>query len=234
VLTLNRPAQRNALNAALVRELLQALRGADADPTVRALVVTGAGSVFSAGADLREFAADPPDSPAVAQRAQLFADLQSVFSEIAVPTIAAVNGPAVGAGASLAIAADLTLLSPQAALSYPEVRHGMVPGLMIPVLSARVGPKHAYELLATAAALDATTACRLGLANAVVAAEALLPRALDQAHTLASMEREVLRQTKQLMVALQGLPLRQAVAEATRQTLGPPQPPSPPARDPSP
>ncbi len=214
VLTLNRPGQRNALDTALVYDLLQALRHAQADPAVRAVVITGAGTVFSAGADLREFPADRPEPTAVARRTRLFAELQTVFGEILVPTVAAVNGAAVGAGASLAIATDLTLLSRDARLSYPEVRHGMVPGLMIPVLAARLGHKRAYELLATGAAVDATTAHWLGLANQVVAPDELMACTMAQAHTLASLDREVLQQTKRLLVALHGLPIPQAVAQA--------------------
>lgn len=214
VLTLNRPTQRNALDTALVEQVLQALRRADADPAVRAVVITGAGTVFSAGADLREFPSDRHDPLGVARRTRLFAELQTVFAEVGVPTLAAVNGHAVGAGASLAIAADLTLLSHDARLSYPEVRHRMVPSLMIPVLAARVGLKRAYELLATGAAIDAVTAQGLGLANSVVAPEALMPQALAQAKALGSMDREVLRRTKRLLLSLQGLPLEQAVAQA--------------------
>lgn len=218
VLTLNRPAQRNALDTTLVQQLLEALRHCDADPAVRVVVVTGAGPVFCAGADLREFPTDDPDAQAVAHRTRLFAELQTVFTELGVPTLAAVNGPAVGAGASLAIATDLTLLSHDARLSYPEVRHAMVPSLMLPGLLARVGLKCTYELLATGAPVDATRAMALGLANAVVAPEALLAQALALAKTLASMDREVVRHTKQLLWSMQGLPLRQAVALAHSHT----------------
>lgn len=211
LLTLNRPDRRNALDTALVRELLTAVRRADADPAIGAVVIAGAGPTFCAGADLGEFKADRADPIAESLRSDLFAELQILFGEVLVPTIAAVHGQAVGAGASLAVAADLTLLADDARLAYPEVRHGMVPSLMIPVLQHRLGRKRAFEALALAAPLDATEARMLGLANAVVPAVELLPEALRRASTIAGYDRATVRDTKRLIEEMDGMPVAQAV-----------------------
>lgn len=214
VLTLDRPQRRNALDSALARALIEAVRRADADAGIGAVVIAGNGPTFCAGADLGEFRGERADPVAESQRSDLFAELQLLFSEVRVPTIAAVQGQAVGAGASLAIGADLTLLAEDATLVYPEVRHGMVPSLMIPVLQHRLGRKRAYGLLALAAPLGAAEALALGLVNEVVPSGELMPAALRRARTLAGIDRAALRETKRLLEEMAGMPLGAAVRYA--------------------
>jgi enoyl-CoA hydratase/carnithine racemase len=213
-LTLNRPERRNALDTPLAIALLEALRAADADDSVGAVLLAGNGTVFCAGADLGEFKGDRANPEAEARRSDVFLDLQLVFEEIQVPVVCAVAGPAVGAGASLAIASDITVMGEGARLSWPEIVHGMVPSLMIGHLQRRTGRKQAFELLALGDALGAREALALGLANRVVPDPEVMDAASQLARTLASRSRAALRETKQLFVRDAGTPLPQALRTA--------------------
>jgi len=199
-LTLNRPERRNAINSALAEALLAALRQANCDPDVGAVLLTGNGSVFCAGADLGEFKGNLADASAEARRSDIFVELQLVFDALDVPVVCAFEGAAVGAGASLAISADITIMGSEARLAYPEILHGMVPGLMIAQLQRRTGRKLAFELLALGQSLDAQGALASGLANRVVAAGQAMAVASELATTLASRPRAAVRETKRLFV----------------------------------
>lgn len=213
-LTLARRDKRNALDTALARALLDALRAADADPAVGAVLLEGDGPVFCAGADLAEFRGERANPDAEALRSDVFLDLQLVFEAIRVPVVAAVGGPAVGAGASLAIAADLTVIGEGARLSWPEIVHGMVPGLMIAHLQRRTGRKPAFELLALGEPVGARDALALGLVSRVVA-DAQVPEAARAiATTLAGRPRAAMRETKGLFIESASLPIPDALREA--------------------
>ena len=122
ILTLNRPDKRNALNTALTQTLLDAVRAADVDESVRCVVLAGAGLGFCAGADLSEFKDLTPDKQhLVAARAQLTTDLQTVVSKLKKPVVTAIHGAAMGGGAGLAIAGDMAVMAEGAKL-------GKVPG----------------------------------------------------------------------------------------------------------
>ena len=132
ILTMNRPEKRNALNRALTQALLDGLRAADADDSIRSIVLTGAGPAFCAGADLTEFKDLTPDKAhLVAQRAELTMNLQGIFSRLTKPVVTAVNGAAMGGGAGLALAGDVALMASTAKLGYPEVRHGIVAAVVM-------------------------------------------------------------------------------------------------------
>ncbi len=115
ILTLNRPEKRNALDTALSRELLEALRTADADDAVRCVVLTGAGAAFCSGADLSEFKG-LSDPKAAETRAELTMNLHLIFSKMITPVVTAINGAAMGGGAGLAIAGDLAVMAESAKL----------------------------------------------------------------------------------------------------------------------
>lgn len=214
VLTLNRPDRRNALDTALASAVLQALRSADGDESVGAVLLTGMGTVFCAGADLGEFKGERANPEAEAHRNDIFLDLQLVFEEIRVPVVCAAAGAAVGAGASLAIAADFTVMGESARLSWPELMHGIVPSLMIGHLQHRTGRKSTFELLALAKPLQAWRAVEWGLANRVVADDEVFESAMQFARTLASSPRAAMRDTKHLFVSLAGRPLPDALHAA--------------------
>jgi enoyl-CoA hydratase/carnithine racemase len=166
LLRLDRPDKRNAMDRATIEALLVALRDAGADPAIRAIVLAGAGSAFSAGADLAEMRAlAAEDRPA---RAALTVALLDAPAHLGKPVVAAVAGAAMGAGASLALACDAVVMAEDARLAWPEAKHAMLPRLVAPVLLRHLGPKASFDLLATGRAVDATEALSLGLATRIV------------------------------------------------------------------
>ncbi|RMH43418.1 MAG: enoyl-CoA hydratase/isomerase family protein [Deltaproteobacteria bacterium] len=169
-LVLARPDARNAMTEAMGREIRDAVAAVNADGGVRALVVRGEGSAFSAGGDfdmLAERQADSFDSNRAAMLA--FYRLYLAIRTLRVPSIAAVHGPAVGAGACFAIACDLRFAGPRAKFGFTFVRLGLHPGMGATYLLPRlVGPAAAAELLLSGRVIEADRAARLGLVNAVV------------------------------------------------------------------
>src|SRR5437870_9706659 len=167
ILTLNRPEKRNALDTALTRDLLEALRTADADDAVRCVVLTGAGPGFCAGADLSEFKG-MKDPKAAEMRAELTMQLHLAFSKMITPVVTAINGAAMGGGAGLAIAGDLAVMAQSAKLGYPETKHGIVAAIVMANLVRQIGRKAAFELVALGEPIDAKRALALGMVNRVV------------------------------------------------------------------
>jgi enoyl-CoA hydratase len=157
VITLNRPGKRNALTVQVCHELREAVT-AELAAGVRALVLTGAGTVFCSGADLDEvYTAEFLDA--------LYAMLHAV-ADAPVPVLAAVNGPAIGAGTQLALAADLRVAAPGAVFGVPTAKIGLaVDPWTIRRLAALAGSGAARELLLACAQLDAAAAVRCGLAQ---------------------------------------------------------------------
>ena len=214
VLTMNRPDKRNALNLALSEALLAGLRAADADERVRAIVLTGAGSAFCAGADLSEFKDLTPDNAhLVDRRADLTMSLHAVFPQLSKPVVTAINGSAMGGGAGLALAGDIALMAKGARLGYPEVKHGIVAAIVMTSLVRNVGRKAAFELVAVGEPLDAERALALGMVNRVTAPEELLGTARAIADKLAAVERPAMTATKELFYRVLDLPFAQALEE---------------------
>jgi enoyl-CoA hydratase len=214
VLTMNRPEKRNALNMALSQALLDALRAADRDKAVRAIVLTGAGSAFCAGADLSEFKElTPANEVLVERRSALTVDLHRVFSQLAKPVVTAINGAAMGGGAGLALAGDIAVMSATAKLGYPEVKHGIVAAVVMANLVRSAGRKAAFELLATGEPIDAARALALGLVNRVVAPDRLMDEVLQFAHALAAVAPQAMAATKTLFYRAADLPLNDALRE---------------------
>ena len=213
-LTLNRPEKRNALNTPLLQAVLDALDAADHDAGIGAIVLAGAGAMFSAGADMGEFRDAGSHADAASEyRGDLLLALQLRFGSLGKPVIAAVNGAAIGAGAALALAADMIVLGGDARIGYPETRHGMVPSLAMPTLLRQTGRRAAFELLVTAELIDAQRALELGLANRVVAAQEVAAEAQRLAARLASMDRQAIADTKRVFNACADLPLADALRE---------------------
>lgn len=212
-LTLNRPEKRNALDNALTAALLEGLRAADADDAVNAIVLTGAGPAFCAGADLGEFKdLTAVNQPLVARRAELTTRLHEAFARLSKPVITAINGPAMGGGAGLALAGDLALMAESAKLGYPEVKHGIVAAIVMPNLVRQVGRKAAFELLATGRPVGAARALELGMVNRVVPDAGLMAAALELAGELAALSRPAMATTKALFYQVTELPFGEALA----------------------
>ncbi|MGW4396249.1 enoyl-CoA hydratase/isomerase family protein [Amycolatopsis nivea] len=207
VLTLNRPDKLNALDTALTRALDTALDEAGRDPSVRAVVLTGAGRGFCAGADLNEFSSLTPDQPeAVLERAALTARLQTRMQQLPVPIVSAVRGAAVGGGAGLAIGADLVVAGSDLKFGYPELKHSIVPALVMTGLVRHLGRKLAFELVSTGRLLTAAEASSYGLVNQVVEPAEIVPAALAVAQRWASVEPRALAAAKDLFYRVADLP----------------------------
>ena len=186
VATFHRPKALNALNSATLAELGQVLDAVDADRSLRALVVTGAGEkAFVAGADIAEMAAlSPLEARQFAERGErTLARLEA----LRIPTIAAVNGFALGGGCELAMACDLVYASERAHFGQPEVNLGLIPAFGgTQRLARRVGPARALEIILTGEMIDAGKAKEIGLALEVLPADQLLSHALQTARKIAS------------------------------------------------
>ena len=218
VLTLNRPEKRNALNLTLSEALYDALREADEAPDVRAIVLTGAGPAFCAGADLAEFATLTSANmvAVVERRANITAKLHGVFPHLATPVVTAINGAAMGGGAGLALAGDIAIMSATATLGYPEVKHGIVAAVVMANLVRQAGRKAAFELVATGEPIDASRALTLGIINRVVAPQMLMHEAMEAARAMAAVAPQAMAATKRLFYRAADLPFDRAL-EAGRE-----------------
>jgi len=213
ILTMNRPEKRNALNAELAQGLLDAIRNADKDDAVGAIVLTGAGQAFCAGADLAEFK-QMQDPQAQLERAELTMQLHLAFPRIRVPVLTAINGAAMGGGAGLALAGDLAVMAEGAKLGYPETRHGIVAAIVMANLVRQAGRKAAFELVSLGEPVDAARALSLGLVNKVLPGELLLEAAFEIAEKLAAVRRPAMAETKRLFHEVADLPLEAALQRA--------------------
>ena len=198
---LNRPEKMNALNMALLHELTAAFRTLGSDDSVRAVVLTGNGAAFSAGGDFEAIQALWQASPVESRRALLegLEVLKALWS-LERPTIALVNGAAVGGGLSLALACDFVLAAEGATLSFPFVRLGIVPDLGALYLVPRlVGVRRAKELLMSGRTFTAREAAEIGLITRAVPGDALEAEGTALARELADGATRALGATKTLL-----------------------------------
>jgi enoyl-CoA hydratase/carnithine racemase len=204
-LTMNQPAARNPLTGnTAVEEFIQACARISADMSVKVVVLTGAGSAFSTGGnvkDMRRFAEQ--DIPAIDIRDEYRGGIQRLplaLYNLEVPTIAAVNGPAIGAGCDLACMCDMRLASKTAKFAESFVKVGIIPGDGGAWLLPRVvGLSKAAEMAFTGEAIDAEEALRCGLVSTVTEPENLLEAAYALARRIAVNPGPTLRLTKKLM-----------------------------------
>jgi 2-(1,2-epoxy-1,2-dihydrophenyl)acetyl-CoA isomerase len=218
ILTLNRPDALNALNADLRHELLGAVIAARKDDATRAVIITGAGRGFCAGADLRGGSGEREF------RRVLTAEYNPLIEAIRAlpkPVVAAVNGVAAGAGVSLALAADLVIAAEEARFVPAFNRIGLVPDSgLARTLVRGLGRHRAMEILLGERQLDATEALDLGLVSAVVPAAKLDQAARDLARRLANGPTRAIGLTKRLVNAAEDASLSDALAsEAALQEL---------------
>ena len=203
VVTLNRPDRRNALSRSLVAGLADAVRRADADPDVRTLILTGAGTAFCAGMDLDELRAGMGDAPdQIRDDARQLSALYDQIYRLPKPTVAAVNGPAVAGGCGLVTVCDIAIGTPTARFGYPEVRRGLVPAMVSPHLTRLVGERTARWLLLTGDLIDGVEALRLGLLTSVASDEQLLAEAGSWCERLAEGGPNALAATKAVLATL--------------------------------
>lgn len=211
-LTVNRPKNLNALSSATVAELLHAVEGVASKGEAKALILTGAGEkAFVAGADIAEMAQmTPPSALAFAEQGHRLGD---ALEALPIPTLAAVNGFALGGGCELAMACDLIYASENALFGQPEVNLGVIPGFGgTSRLARRVGPQRARELIFTGDRLDAQRACALGLVLAVLPPGQLMAHCRSVALKIAGKGPLAVAQAKKVIAAGADLPLSAANA----------------------
>jgi methylglutaconyl-CoA hydratase len=200
--TLNRPEKRNALSRGLLRQLHQALDDLHQERKVRAVILTGAGTVFCAGMDLSEMLATADQQDRLEQwqaDSVVYHDLIQAMLRFPKPLVAAVNGPAVAGGAGLVMACDLVVASEKASFGFPEPQRGIVAGMVAPLLVFRVGAAHAAYLLLTARVVEAIEAHRYGLFHEVVADDKIWARANELVAEVARSAPEAVQMTKRLL-----------------------------------
>jgi enoyl-CoA hydratase/carnithine racemase len=188
-ITLNRPEKRNALSIAVRDAVSDALDRLAADEECRVVVITGAGEVFSAGFDLREF-----EQPEVAEQLWASSDrFHRTWLEFPLPAVAAVNGPALAGGFDLAVMCDVRVAADSARFSHPELAFGDV---VYGPLHDLVGASVARDLCLTGRVMEAAEALRLGFVSLVVPGDELMAQAMETASAIARAPREVLLRTK--------------------------------------
>ncbi len=209
-LMLDRPAKKNALTFAMYGALADALREAQADSSVGAVLLGARGDAFCAGNDIADFLAGIPDL-ATAPPTRFVRTL----IENDKPIVAAVNGAAVGVGATMLLHCDLVLASEKATLSMPFVSLGLVPeAASSAILPQRVGHAVASEMLLLGSSIDARRALELGLVNRIVPEAELVPTALRLASELAAKPPDALRIARGLLHRDRGAVLARADEEA--------------------
>lgn len=190
-LTLNRPGRLNALTGELLDTLAADLHAAAGDGGVRAVVLTGAGRAFCSGQDLKA-AAEMGTLDVRRELAQHYTPVIRAMRELPTPIIAAVNGPAAGAGLSLALAADLRIAGEAASFSMAFVRIGLIPDAGSTYFLPRlIGPARAAEMMMLGQPVDAAGALQIGLVNRIVADRDLMTVAHDMAARLAAGPRSI-------------------------------------------
>jgi len=214
IVTVNRPDKRNALNAAVRRELIAALDALRDDDAVRVVVITGAGEkAFVAGADIGEFAQRTPLEPRAAMTGRRVFDEVAAFPK---PVIAMVNGFCLGGGCELALACDVRVAADTARFGQPEVNLGIIPGgggtQRLPRV---VGMGQAMRLVLSGEIIDAAEAARIGLADVVHPAGDLRERTLELARTMAAKSPVALRMAKAAVRAAAEMPMAAGLAYET-------------------
>ena len=210
---LNNPERRNALGEELVTALLANLRTANADASVRSIVITGAGTAFCAGADLKGGGVRAADEE------NPFVTVMKTIWDSPKPVIACINGPAFGGGVGLVAACDLAIASDTAVFSFSEVRIGVIPAMISVVVLPKLGIQNTMWLFLTGERFDAKRAVEVGLIHRFVAA-ADLEAAVDQVNGLIRLGGpNAIREAKQLIRRVPAMSMDDAFAY-TQQIIG--------------
>ncbi|MFA6967717.1 enoyl-CoA hydratase-related protein [Bosea sp. (in: a-proteobacteria)] len=206
-ITMNRPERKNALDRASYVGLIEAFAAAEADPDIRAIVITGAGNCFTSGNDIRDFAAAAGDGARIAM------DFLTTISTATKPVIAAVEGFAVGIGTTMLLHCDLAFAGDSAIFRMPFVALGLSPeGASSYLLPLVAGSKRAAALLMLAEAFGPQEALDAGLLNAVVPGGTALETALTKASALAALPPQSVALTKLLLKRSQAASVAETLA----------------------
>ncbi len=211
-ITLNRPEKRNALNAAMVTDLTNALLRAPLEEAVRVIVITGAGQDFCSGADLE--ALRKISEASVSENVEDARSLMALFElmrQVPVPVVAAVRGRALAGGCGLASACDLVLAASSARFGYPEVKIGFVPAMVLAILKRNVSEKRAFELLTRGAEISAEEAKQVGLVNQVLSDETFEDEVNSYVSVFEKVSKSAVALTKTLLYQTDGMAFSEAL-----------------------
>lgn len=212
ILTLNRPEKRNALNDALIGALKDAIRAADEDDSLRAIVIRGAGKDFCSGADLsalQKIASATYEENL--EDARSLAELFALIRNCRVPVIAAVHGRALAGGCGLATGCDILLATETARFGYPEVKIGFVPAIVMAILRRNLGEKLSFELVTQGFEFSAQEANFFGLVNRIFPEEGFEAAVLEYASVYTKISASAVRLSKSLLYRLDGMRFPEAL-----------------------
>ncbi|PKO85663.1 MAG: enoyl-CoA hydratase [Betaproteobacteria bacterium HGW-Betaproteobacteria-12] len=217
---MNRPAVFNAFDEQLIDELTLACHELDADPAVRVVVLGGRGKHFSAGADLNwmKRAAGFTHEQNL-DDARRFAAMLRTLAGMKKPTIARVQGAALGGGTGLTAACDMAVASSDAVFSTSEVKFGIIPSAISPYVLRAIGPRHALRYFQSAERISAQRALAIGLVGEVVEAEVLDACVGQLAETLLQGGPQAQKAAKDLIAAVSGQPIDETLSEETAQRI---------------
>jgi methylglutaconyl-CoA hydratase len=216
-LTLDSPANRNALSSALMHDLLDGLAAARTDTAVRAVVISHTGPVFCSGADLKETAETRDDGRVPAE---MMADVLAAIWEFPKPVVARVGGPARAGGLGLIAAADLAVCTKEATFAFSEVRLGVIPAVISATVLPRLAPRAAAELYLTGDVFDGVRAAEIGLVTTAVDADALDATVAAYCASLVKGGPTALAGTKQLLRRTPAGSIRDDMAELSARSAG--------------
>jgi enoyl-CoA hydratase/carnithine racemase len=220
LVTLNRPQRLNAITPELVDDLVAALRAADADPAVRAIMLTGAGRAFCSGDDLKEFDAQVGSEDHTRAYVERIQDVTRAICLGDTPVVGAIRGWAVGGGLEWVINCDLAIAAEGTRFFFPEVAWGLfVTGGVTSLLPRLVGLQKARELMLFGERFDAAQALSWGLLWKVVADDALLNEALATARRIAALPPPAVRALKRILVRQGSQGLEAAMAAESEATV---------------
>lgn len=223
VITLNRPAQRNAIDMSMLRDLLAAFERAKQDDGVRAVLLSGAEEkAFSAGANLTDMAANDSEI-ARHERRGLFVELFLAMERLGKPIVGCINGHALAGGLGLALSCDLLIAADTAQFGTPEVRVGLWPMMIMSIVIRNIGRKRAMQLFMTGERIDAQTAMEWGMVNRVAPPSEARREAFALARELTRWSPLIMRKGRDAFYAIDNVDfesaLRQLQAELTIITL---------------
>ena len=222
LLTLNKPDRHNTLDETLVAEISDALIALEADPEVRAIVVSSTGKSFCAGADINALrrAAGQSESENL-DDARQFARLLTTLDQLAKPTIARIQGPAYGGGIALIAACDIAVATYDAQFALTEVKQGIVAAVASPFILAAIGQRHCRRYMLSAERFSAAEAYRIGLVHEIVPGDEQLDEAIGEIiDNLLKSGPQAQAECKALLREVAGRAIDASIADETAQCIG--------------
>ena len=217
---MNRPEVFNAFNEQLIGDLTEACSVLDADPSARVVVLAGRGRHFSAGADLNWMKrASAYGEAENLEDSRRFARMLHALSGMSKPTIARVQGAALGGGTGLAAACDMAVASADALFSTSEVKFGIIPSVISPYVLRAIGPRHALRYFQSAERISADRALQIGLVNEVTPVDALDAGIAALANALVAGAPQAQKAAKDLIASVNGRAIDEGVIEETAQRI---------------